>query len=354
MKKVINLSILVLSLVLASCSANYRMTTCIHKDGNVDREVYAQADSAFLAGDKSKNPYLFQLGKEWKVEYLDSCMKVNFFGEEDSLNVKVSRTMQVSGKFSLFSSKENWMNPLAVPQERLEKHFRWFYTYYTYTCDFQEVTDKGPVPIEKYLNEQERALFFQGDMAGYQGMNGMELKQELDDMEQKFMKWYYRTRLELSYDVVEHFLQVTEDTTYLLQVKRDKYKFFDAAEEQKKMEEYSPDYVCKLLDKRYATTTFSKLYMNNEQEMNHLFDEKCASMELFGNQIKFELAMPGKLISANALLEEDGRLVWKVDAYRLLGGNYILQAESRTVNIWAFCVTVFFIFIGVYWGIRKK
>ena len=31
--------------------------------------------------------------------------------------------------------------------EKLEKHFRWFYTYYTYTCDFQEIKDKGPIPV---------------------------------------------------------------------------------------------------------------------------------------------------------------------------------------------------------------
>ena len=83
MKRVmIKINVSVLLLVLASCSTNYRMTTCVYKDGRISREVYAKADSAFLAGNRSGNPFLFQLGDRWMVENLDSCVKVDFFGEE--------------------------------------------------------------------------------------------------------------------------------------------------------------------------------------------------------------------------------------------------------------------------------
>ena len=61
-----------------------------------------------------------------------------------------------------FSAKEKWMRPLAVPKEKLEKHFRWFYTYYTYTCDFQEIKDKGPIPMDKYLSKAEQLFLLQG------------------------------------------------------------------------------------------------------------------------------------------------------------------------------------------------
>ena len=90
MKRVmIKINVSVLLLVLASCSTNYRMTTCVYKDGRISRGVYAKADSAFLAGNRSGNPFLFQLGDRWMVENLDSCVKVDFFGEEGELNVKV-------------------------------------------------------------------------------------------------------------------------------------------------------------------------------------------------------------------------------------------------------------------------
>ena len=49
--------------------------------------------------------------------------------------------------------------------------------------------------------------------------------------------------------------------------------------------------------------------------------------------------MPGELLSSNTVSAEDGMLVWKVDAYRVLADNYRLQAESRVMNIWAFVLT---------------
>jgi putative transmembrane protein len=49
--------------------------------------------------------------------------------------------------------------------------------------------------------------------------------------------------------------------------------------------------------------------------------------------------MPGELLSSNTVSVEDGMLVWKVDAYRVLADNYRLQAESRVMNIWAFVLT---------------
>lgn len=355
MKRLMNIiNVSVLLLVLASCSTNYRMTTRVYRDGRVSREVYTKADSAFLAGNRSSNPFLFQLGDSWMVENLDSCEKVDFFGEEGELNVKVKRTLEAGGTLSFFSTKEKWMKPLVEPQEKLEKHFRWFYTYYTYTCDFQEIEDKGPIPMDKYLSKPEQALLFQGDMNGYQGMNGVELKSELDDVEEKFMEWFYHTQFELSYEVVEHFLQRGGDTTYLAKLKTEKGEIFEGDKNRKEEDECSPEYVCTLLDKRYDTLVFSDLYKANQKEIQKMYDKKCITMELFNNQIKFELAMPGELLSTNTLLKEGDRLVWKVDAYRLLGGSYVLEAESRAMNTWAFCVTGLLIVLAGYGIIRKR
>lgn len=355
MKRIINqTTLLVLIGLLASCSANYRMTTRVHEDGTMDREVYALADSAFLAGDRSKNPFLFQLGNDWTVENLDSCTTVDFFGEKEKQNVKAFRTGEGRKATTFFSPKAAWMEPLAVPQEKLEKYFRWFYTYYTYTCDFREITEKGPVPIDRYLSKSEQALLFQGDISGYRGMNGIELKNELDDIEQKFLEWFYHTQFELSYEVVEQFLQKSGDVTRLEKIKKEKREVFERDENRKKEDECSPQYVCTLLDKRYETDFFTDLYKVNEKEMQQVYEEKCITMELFGYQIKFELAMPGELLSANTSLRENDRLVWKVDAYRLLGGNYVLKAESRVMNWWAFCVTGLLIVLVGYGLIKSS
>ena len=50
---------MLLLLSVTSCSTYYRMSSRIEKDGSIYREIYAQGDSAFLAGDKTHNPFLF-------------------------------------------------------------------------------------------------------------------------------------------------------------------------------------------------------------------------------------------------------------------------------------------------------
>lgn len=355
MKKLIKpIGMALMLLILASCSASYRMITRIHEDGKIEREVYALGDSAFLAGGRSSNPYLFQLKGDWEIENLEAGIKINFFGEEETLNVKAGRSIQAAGQVSFFSPKEEWMRPLAVPQERLEKHFRWFYTYYTYTCDFQELPYKGPVPLDKYITKSEQALLFQGDMTNYRGMNGAELYLQLEGIEQKFQEWFYHTQFELSYQVIEYFLQKEGDTAYCTKMKEQKEEVFKGDENRRKGDECSPEYICRLLDGRYETTVFIDLYKRNEEQIKYSYDEKCKIMELFGYQIKFELEMPGELISVNTTLNEENRWVWKVDAYRLLAGNYTLQAESRTMNIWAFCVTGLLILLGGYGILRRN
>ena len=91
MKKRMNIVMVALLTILASCSTNYQMVTRVHKDGTVEKEVWALADSAFLAGDSNHNPFLFRLGKDWEVEELDSCIETDFFGETGKLNLKAAK-----------------------------------------------------------------------------------------------------------------------------------------------------------------------------------------------------------------------------------------------------------------------
>ena len=106
MKKRMNIVMVALLTILASCSTNYQMVTRVHKDGTVEKEVWALADSAFLAGDSNHNPFLFRLGKDWEVEELDSCIETDFFGETGKLNLKACKTRNGLEGMDFFSAKE--------------------------------------------------------------------------------------------------------------------------------------------------------------------------------------------------------------------------------------------------------
>lgn len=90
--------------------------------------------------------------------------------------------------------------------------------------------------------------------------------------------------------------------------------------------------------------------------MDKLFEEKGQVAELFGYALQFELSMPGRVVSTNAVMQKDSALIWKVDAFRLLDSDYTLTAESRTINYWAFGVTILLILLigGYCWRMYKK
>ena len=51
-----------------------------------------------------------------------------------------------------------------------EEVFRWFYTYYIYTATYKELQDKGPVPLDNYLNKEEQMIWLQGNDDAFRGM----------------------------------------------------------------------------------------------------------------------------------------------------------------------------------------
>ena len=114
------------------------------------------------------------------------------------------------------------MEPLAVPQEKLEKHFRWFYTYYTFTCNYRQIEERGPIPLEHYLNKQEQELLFQGDLTRTRGMNGLELNDKLNDLTDRFVKWYNESLFEIRFETIEEWEAKSGNKTFISRLKADK------------------------------------------------------------------------------------------------------------------------------------
>lgn len=346
--------ILVCMTVFCGCSSNYRMTTLVHSDGTVDREVFAYADSNYISGKRTSNPFLFSI-KDWKVVPLDSNLIYTYWGEEVKLNIKASRSIKANGELSFFSTDKQNHHPLAVPKEKLDMSFKWFYTYYTFSCKYSKIVDKGPVPIDRYLNDDQQRLFFQGDMTHYQGMNGIELNETLSNLEGKFMEWYNESIYQLCWGAITEVYATVGDTAYLSRLAQAKEKLRSMdTNSQKKDLEYTPSKVCQLLDIYFKTNHFTQFLGNNKKEIDKLLDKKEEIINFFEARIKYELLMPGKLISTNAVQKEGERLVWKVDAYRLLGHDYTLNATSRKMNTWAFVVTGLLILLSVYGCYRLR
>lgn len=116
---------MLLLLSMTSCSTYYRMTSRVERDGSMYREIYAQGDSAFIAGDKTHNPFLFQPDANWQLVNLDSTIKFNFWGEEEKLNVKACQKLsKVDGEYFTVAKGKEHLSTMALPTERVKEEFQ--------------------------------------------------------------------------------------------------------------------------------------------------------------------------------------------------------------------------------------
>jgi hypothetical protein len=108
--------------------------------------------------------------------------------------------------------------------------------------------------------------------------------------------------------------------------------------------------ICSWLDSFFVTNLFSEQYSDVGVKMEDMFDEKIRKFdELRRFDIQYELILPGRLLSTNADLQNEGNPVWNINMLKFLTDDYVLKAESRTVNVWAFAVTLLLIVFAAYY-----
>jgi hypothetical protein len=97
-----------------------------------------------------------------------------------------------------------------------------------------------------------------------------------------------------------------------------------------------------ILDSYFKTKSFSKSL--NDSIEKKLEKEFPDFMKLSEMELDYKLSMPGKIIETNAPFLANDTLTWKVNSDRFSFNDYVLAAESRKVNYWAFIVTGLLVF----------
>lgn len=325
--------------IMASCETYYRITTKLDRKGGVVREIYAKGDSTFMSGDQSHNPFQFDLDG-WNITRFDSIGEFDYFGEKKPFNVKVRKKSNSVDSLSHDISCKKDIRPLIVPKETLTKKFKWFYTDYIYTSIYKKLDYNSPIPIGKYLSEEERRIWAQGDTKYFGTMNGFMLNNMLCDISDKFIAWLSINFFEISFNSVNKIYGGGISGNNKEQI----YIKFGG----KNIENLSdPKSVCAALDSFYVTDRFSKLYKQNKDTLDNEFENATSVISLLDYHFTNELAVPGKVISTNAPIIDAGYLKWKVDGMRLLFDDYTLTASYRVVNIWAFVISGLILILAI-------
>lgn len=327
MKTIYSICALQLLVSAVSCSSYYHVVTEVRDDLSVERRVHAD-----LSDDSSVFPAFVSSGG-WKHSKLSESFESDFYNDVLKMTDVFVCECDSLSQLKFFTGDGNDDDPLFCPEENVVRRFRWFYTYYDYSAIFKGLNPRLPLPLEGYLDENRRELFFRGGTVP-PGWNGIEMYLVLDDVNHRFAEWYSDAVYIVMCDIFEPYCTAGQNA------------FMDAFRKEfmertgcEMMFAVNPEEFALKMDELAPEMGFGDIYDENKDSIEAVYDEESAIFDYFESSFVYVLDMPGKYTGGNAGDFQDGMPKWKVDAYRLMYGDLILEATFRKVNVWVFILT---------------
>jgi hypothetical protein len=356
MKTLRSILILIAIVTITSCdNTTVNMYTHINPDGSCYREFSHSVDSAFLAGDTSKNPFPMKIDSTWRREKVESYYHVSENDGKKDSSLKHSVTLRknyanVKDLESFRFNNTEW-DSLHLKFD-FRKKFRWFYTYFEFRETYPKVNPFNIIPVDSFISKEERETLYGENRNLFAGKNGLEIKSLLNTLEERADAWLNRSYYEEIYRIIlKHYSDFPElpiDSTTFASAKDTIYELYKDSLNTDKFE------LNKALNKYFKTKAFTKIDIDEKSE-EWIKKEFPDFMRYFGMDLNYILSMPGKIIETNTSIITGDTLTWKVDAYRFFFNDYTLYAKSRKPNTWAFWVTgaIIILVIASFWVKRK-
>lgn len=323
--KTVYLLVAILSMaIINSCTTYYYVRTDVAKNLDVQRSVYASST------DGSSVDFPFVISGRWSISKLPEAYEIDFYDTKVKMTHEASSSGRI-GDASLVG--KDGLNPLLRPSENLDKRFRWFYTYYDYSAEFEGLKDMLPLPFEGYFTDEQLELFFRGANPP-EGWNGVEIYCLLDDINQNFAEWYSDASYYVMCDIFKPYCTKQQ----IVALDTLKYRFVEGLEREI-MFAMKPDEFEDRLATLLPDSVFGNIYEDNSEAIDQAYEKETEIIGCFETAFMYTVNLPGKYMAGNAVDSLGSSPTWKVDAYRLMSGDLKLIATSRQVNVWAFLVT---------------
>ena len=334
---------------IASCdkSKNVQLHTIIHEDGRCEREV-----SYHTVMSKEERDSLWAGDNVQWAYPLPECLNTDaFMGTHTDVEGDT-----VTTTFSnIFNSVEEMCQktPLNLNGSRikskasLEKHFRWFYTEYTYTETFISVADSFKLPATDYADKDVISYWFTGQPNLMQGLTGSEVSQKISKMEEQVDQWFndnfYQSVFEYmvdNYDSIpnppiskERFVAL-RDSFY--------HNIIGKSEMMLLNHEIQDNYRDFYHSNAYAD------FFNDETPLGEGLSNKLYThFNIFSFDVPYVLTMPGKVWDPGTGIVMDGAVYYQLTGERLIPGDYTITATSRVTHIWAYALAILIILVVI-------
>lgn len=363
------------ALFLVSCvDGSIDMYTEIHEDGTCVRELFFYADSISLVNPKEATGMLKSIfvdekwNKSWTVkdttanevimegvypmtpkQYHEAKTRLQSKSSSDGDTAFIDLTpvkIQICAKRE-FPTVEKMGSELPIVinghqvtrKAKLTKRFRWFYTDYVYTETFESFAPQFEIPLSDFMDENALNYWLTGSPDIFKGYSGLEQKEYLDEMENKFFQY-------INANMCNDYFKLMADHYELFpNAPMSKEEFLAKGKEltdNHDLLSFNPlesDTLTKIICQYLGTHEYNTCTEDNENRLNQLWQEQS---ERYGFILTFNadyvLRMPGGIVNINDCRNmkfKDGKLHAQLNGIRLLAPEYTIQASSSVKNEWA-------------------
>jgi hypothetical protein len=235
------------------------------------------------------------------------------------------------------------------------KKFRWFNTEYRFAETVDKTMSYG-YPVTDFLNQEDLAWFYSPDYVTEEKRNGpdsLKYKAFSDSVDKKIEKWTMKSLIsewigefsnlakgKAEGDMVYEALKAREDE-FMEIIKRRGEKF----------------------DSLWMNGIILKEFIGEENALKYKTEADSSinivSEHLWVDFVRYtqRIIMPGEIIGTNGFIDSTKILLWPVHSDFFMTEQYIMYAESKIPNKWAWIVSgIFLLFVlaGIIFRIIKK
>ena len=320
-------------LFLMSCEHTVTMETQVHPDGVLDKSITLTGDSSLA----THNFLGISATKGWTVAYQHDS------SDQDKVKVQFKRQ---------FNSAEAFNHAFGNPSDttfrmtsNFDKKFRWFYTYYLYSETFQAI-NRLTLPISDYFVPEDFEFIDRLSPEGHSLTKADSLY--LDRLHEKIFDIYGTRAIFEKYCAgIESLLEKKLVATWIDTLRSYKEKL----------------YVDFVNDENADSTFYRKFsaipgFPVNPSELEQLWTEFEHETDFYSVATNAEyvniITMPGSLVQTNADSVNQNTGYWKPRSTRFLLKDYVMTAESRQMNGWAWIVTGVIVMAAIFLNTRRS
>ena len=347
---------IVAATLLASCQQpDVKMHTIIHKDGTCTREVsYSNVMS------KEERDSLWGNATGWS-QPMPECLNIDAFsnshtdvGDGDTVTTSFSRDFHTVEEMCEQTPLQ--LNGVRLKSKaKLEKHFRWFYTEYTFTEEFDCVGDTFKIDPTQYADKDIVSYWFTGEPNLLKGLNGAEASQKISEMEPFVSKWLNDKLFNVCFDyIVNHYDSIPHPPV-------SKERFCELHDSLANFLLKDRDDLLLNMEPADGLKTFFHsdayaMFFNEDTALGkELNKELFNRLNIFWFNVPYSLSMPGTVVDAGRGIINGDIIYYPLTGERLIPHDYAITATSRVTHIWAYIVTLLVVLLAA-WSIfyRKK